>query len=393
LTLLNSLSLFPIIAGLLHSSFPKHADASGDYEQSEQQGWNMKVGIVGFAGSGKTTVFNTLTGLSAEVGGYGARDKVNLGVIKVPDARIEKLAEIYNPRKKVYAEINFVDFAGPEGGADRAGASSLDAKLVPQMREAEALVQVVRGFDNAALNLPVDAARDVQNFESELILADLVLVENRLNRFKKEKADPREKEVIERCFAQLESERPLRELDLTAEDQRFLLGFRFLSQKPVMLLYNVGEDRIAAGPPNALTELAQKKDLKLITMCGQAEMEIAQLEAEEQQAFLDDLGIKEPARERFIKSAYSMLDLISFLTAGEDECRAWTIKRGTNAQKAAGKIHSDIERGFIRAEVVAFDDLVAYGSEGKCREQGKLRLEGKEYTVADGDIINFRFNV
>jgi GTP-binding protein YchF len=353
----------------------------------------MKVGIVGFAGSGKTTVFNTLTGLSAEVGGYGARDKVNLGVIKVPDARIEKLAEIYNPRKKVYAEINFVDFAGPEGGADRAGASSLDAKLVPQMREAEALVQVVRGFDNAALNLAVDPVRDVQNFESELILADLVLVENRLNRFKKEKADPREKEVIERCFAQLESEKPLRELDLSAEDQRFLLGFRFLSQKPVMLLYNVGEDRIAAGAPAPLTQLAQKKDLKLITMCGQAEMEIAQLEAEEQQAFLDDLGIKEPARERFIKSAYSMLDLISFLTAGEDECRAWTIKRGTNAQKAAGKIHSDIERGFIRAEVVAFDDLIACGSEAKCREQGKLRLEGKEYTVSDGDIINFRFNV
>ncbi len=352
----------------------------------------MKVGIVGFAGSGKTTVFNTLTGLSAEVGSYGARDRVNLGVIKVPDSRIEKLSDIYNPKKKVLAEINFVDFAGPEGG-DKVSGSSLDTKLVPQMREAEALVQVVRGFENPSLNLAVDPARDAQNFESELILADLVLVENRLTRFKKEKADPREKEVIERCFSQLEAEKPLRELDLSAEDQKFLLGYRFLSQKPVMLLYNVGEDRIAAEIPSALKELATNKNLELITMCGQAEMEIAQLEPEEQQAFLDDMGIKEPARERFIKSAYAMLDLISFLTAGEDECRAWTIRRGTNAQKAAGKIHSDIERGFIRAEVVAFDDLIACGSEAKCREQGKLRLEGKEYPVADGDIINFRFNV
>jgi ribosome-binding ATPase len=352
----------------------------------------MKVGIVGFAGSGKTTVFNTLTGLSAEVGSYGARDRVNLGVIKVPDSRIEKLAEIYNPKKKVYAEISFVDFAGPEG-ADKVSGSSLDPKLVPQMREAEALVHVVRGFENASLNLAADPARDVQNFESELILSDLVLVENRLTRFKKEKADPREKELIERCFSALEAERPLRELELSAEDQRLLLGYRFLSQKPLMLLYNVGEDRISAEMPAELKNLASSKGLELIAMCGQAEMEIAQLDPEEQQAFLDDMGIKEPARDRFIKSAYSMLNLISFLTAGEDECRAWTIRRGTNAQKAGGKIHSDIERGFIRAEVVAFDDLIACGSEAKCREQGKLRLEGKEYTVADGDIVNFRFNV
>lgn len=350
----------------------------------------MKVGIVGFAGSGKTTVFNTLTGLKAEVGGYGGKDKANIGIIKVPDARIEELAKIYKPKKKVFAEMNFVDVAGPQGEAAKSG---LDTKLVAEMREADALVHVVRGFENPLIEQPADLLRDIKNFDTELILADLIPLENRLARMKKEKTNPREKEVIEQCKAALDEEKPLRSLDFSAEEWQMLAGFRFLSQKPVMLLINLAEDQIGQAIPLEVEQYAKDNGYKLITMCGRAEMDIAELPIEEQGDFLKDLGISEPARDRFIRSAYELLDLISFLTSGEDECRAWTIKRGTNAQRAAGKIHSDIERGFIRAEVVAYLDFIALGSEAKCRETGKLRLEGKEYIVQDGDIINFRFNV
>lgn len=350
----------------------------------------MKVGIVGFAGSGKTTVFNTLTGLKAEVGGYGGKDKANIGIIKVPDVRIEELAKIYKPKKKVFAEMNFVDVAGPQGEAAKSG---LDTKLVAEMREADALVHVVRGFENPLIEQPADLLRDIKNFDIELILADLIPLENRLARMKKEKANPREKEIVEQCKAALDEEKPLRSLDFSAEEWQMLAGFRFLSQKPVMLLINLSEDQIGQAIPLEVEQYAKDNGYKLITMCGRAEMDIAELPIEEQGDFLKDLGISEPARDRFISSAYELLDLISFLTSGEDECRAWTIRRGTNAQRAAGKIHSDIERGFIRAEVVAYLDFIALGSEAKCRETGKLRLEGKEYLVQDGDIINFRFNV
>lgn len=350
----------------------------------------MKVGIVGFAGSGKTTVFNTLTGLKAEVGGYGGKDKANIGIIKVPDVRIEELAKIYKPKKKVFAEMNFVDVAGPQGEAAKSG---LDTKLVAEMREADALVHVVRGFENPLIEQPADLLRDIKNFDIELILADLIPLENRLAKMKKEKANPREKEIVEQCKAALDEEKPLRSLDFSAEEWQMLAGFRFLSQKPVMLLINLSEDQIGQAIPSEVEQYAKDNGYKLITMCGRAEMDIAELPIEEQGDFLKDLGISEPARDLFIRSAYELLDLISFLTSGEDECRAWTIRRGTNAQRAAGKIHSDIERGFIRAEVVAYLDFIALGSEAKCRETGKLRLEGKEYLVQDGDIINFRFNV
>jgi ribosome-binding ATPase len=352
----------------------------------------MKVGIVGFAGAGKTTVFNTLTGLKAEVGGYGAKEKPNVGIIKVPDARIEELAKIYSPKRKVYAEMNFVDVAGPQGDRANKG-GDLDPKLIAEMREADALVQVVRGFDNPALDKPADLLRDIRNFESELILADLIPIENRLNRMKKEKANPREKELVEQCKTMLEAEQPLRQLQLSADEWQMLAGFRFLSQKPLMLLLNVDETGIGQPIPTDIETYAAENKLVVIQMCGQAEMEIAELASEEQAEFLKDLGISEPARDRFITAAYQLLDLISFLTAGEDECRAWTIRRSTTAHRAAGKIHSDIERGFIRAEVIAYQDFITYKSEAKCREVGKLRLEGKEYTVQDGDIINFRFNV
>jgi ribosome-binding ATPase len=353
----------------------------------------MKVGLVGFAGSGKTTLFNTLTGLEAEVGGYGAKEKANVGVIKVPDTRVEKLAGLFNPKKKTFAEISFVDVAGPPTETGAREEAGLDAKLVQHMRDVDALVHVVRGFDNPMLLQEADALRDLRAFDDELVLTDLVQVENRIQRLKKEKGKEREAELMEQLKGALEAERPLRDLEMTQEDLTLLAGFRFLSLKPLLVLLNVDETNAASPPPANVVEFAKSKNLSVIAMGGKVEMEIAQLDAEEQREFLKDLGIEEPARDRFIRAAYALLDLISFLTAGEDECRAWSIRRGTQAQKAAGTIHSDIERGFIRAEVVRFEDLVALGSEAKCREQGKLRLEGKEYVVQDGDVIHFRFNV
>lgn len=353
----------------------------------------MKVGLVGFAGSGKTTIFNTLTGLTAEVGGYGAREKANIGVIKVPDQRVDRLADIYNPKKKTYAEISFVDVAGPQAEDAEQTQSGLDPKLVQHMREADALVHVVRAFDNAMLSQAADPARDIRSFDDELMLTDLVQIENRITRLKKEKDSARENDLMLRLKSALEEEHPLRDLELTHEDIGLIAGFRFLSLKPLLLLLNQSEEAVGQGVPPDVQTLAESKKLSAIAMSGKAEMDIAQLAPEEQGEFLQELGITEPARERFIRAAYSLLDLISFLTSGEDECRAWSIKRGTTAHKAAGVIHSDIERGFIRAEVTKFEDLVELGSEARCREHGKLRLEGKEYVVQDGDVAHFRFNV
>ncbi|HWP42635.1 MAG TPA: redox-regulated ATPase YchF [Blastocatellia bacterium] len=353
----------------------------------------MKVGLVGFAGSGKTTIFNTLTGLTAEVGGYGGREKPNVGVIKVPDSRVDRLAELFNPKKTTYAEISFVDVAGPQSDQGERSESGLDPKLVQHMREVDALVHVVRAFDNPMLAQAADPVRDIRAFDDELMLTDLVQIENRIARLKKEKDSARERELLDRLKAALEEERPLRDVELSAEELTSIAGFRFLSLKPMLLLLNVDEAAVSSDPPRDVIELAEAKRLSLIVMSGRAEMEIAQLDEDEQREFLEDLGIKEPARGRFIRAAYALLDLISFLTVGEDECRAWSIKRGTTAHRAAGVIHSDIERGFIRAEVVRVEDLLALGSEARCREQGKLRLEGKDYVVLDGDVIHFRFNV
>lgn len=353
----------------------------------------MKVGLVGFAGSGKTTVFNTLTGLSAEVGSYGAREKANVGVIKVPDSRVDRLSELFKPKKQTYAEISFVDVAGPQAEDNSRAASGLDAKLVQHMREVDALVHIVRAFENQMLPQKPEPARDVRAFDDELMLTDLVQIESRLARLKKEKDSARESELMERLKAALEGEHPLRDVELSHEELGTIAGFRFLSLKPLLLLLNESEEAVARGVPDELRDLARSKQLDVIAMSGKVEMEIAQLEPQEQREFLQDLGIVEPARDRFIRAAYALLDLISFLTAGEDECRAWSIKRGTNAHKAAGAIHSDIERGFIKAEVIRFEDLAELGSEARCREHGKLRLEGKDYLVQDGDVIHFRFNV
>ena len=344
----------------------------------------MKVGLIGHRSAGKTTIFNMLTGLQAQVGSFGGRDEIHLGVIKVPDARIDKLAQIYEPKKTTYAEIRFTDF--PPNQSDENLKSN--NPLVAQMREVDAIALVLRDFDG-----DVDPLKELNDLLTEMILTDLTVVENRRIRLRKEKARPLEEGLLERCAKALENEQSLRNLDFSADEETLASGFAFLSRKPLLVIFNQADEK-AGKPldPPYQAEL-QRRGLVGLALAGKVEMEIAQLDESDRMAFLKEIGIAEPARDRFIRITYALMNLISFFTTGEDEVRAWTITRGTVARQAAGKIHSDIERGFIRAEVVAFDDFIVHGSEAKCKEAGKLRLEGKDYTIKDGDIIHFRFAV
>lgn len=346
----------------------------------------MKVGLIGRRGSGKTTIFNMLTGLGAQVGGYPGSDKgdIHLGVIKVPDQRIDRLSEIFQPKKTTYAEIRFTDFP-PNQGNDNLKTSS---ELLTQMREVEAMALVLCDFDPET-----DPLKDLNGLLAEMILADLLAVENRLAKLKKEKGKEQESLLLERCRKTLENEESLRDLSLTPDEENLISGFGFLSRKPLLALFNTSDERAGKPPPPAYEEELRRRGIQGLALAGKVEMEISQLNEADRELFLKEIGIEEPARARFIRASYLLLDLISFLTTGKDEVRAWTIKRGTTARKAAGKIHSDIERGFIRAEVVPYGEFIALGSETKCREAGKLRLEGKDYVVQDGDIIHFRFNV
>lgn len=344
----------------------------------------MKVGLIGHRGAGKTTVFNMLTGLQAQVGGYGGKEEVHLGVIKVPDARVDKLSQVFKPKKTTYAEIRFTDFPASQSDDDLKGNSN----LVTQMREVDAMALVLRDFEPDA-----DPLRQLNDLLTEMILADLTVVENRRTRLKKEKARPQEEALLERCATTLENEESLRNLEFSADDENLLSGFGFLSRKPVLVLFNQADDKAGQPLSAAYQDELKRRGLDGLALAGKVEMEVAQLDENDREAFLKEIGIQQPARERFIRASYRLLDLISFLTTGEDEVRAWTITQGTIARKAAGKIHTDIERGFIRAEVIAYDDFVVLGSEAKCKEAGKLRLEGKDYIVQDGDIIHFRFAV
>jgi len=345
----------------------------------------VKVGLTGFAASGKTTVFAALTGLHPDPGDR----RPAMGTIKVPDPRVDFLAGVYKPKKTTYAEVTFVDFPPARDAQKRA---VLDQEMVTALRDADALVEVVRSFPDltGAAPRPVE---DIGAFEGELVLADLGQVEKRIERCRKEKGKEREVALLTRLQAHLDAGRPLRILELTADERTELAGFAFLSLRPLLVVLNVAEGEVAAPVPASVAECARAAGAEAMVLSAQVEAEVAELDAGDRAAFLADLGLTESARDRFIRASYALLDLISFLTSGEDECRAWPVRRGTPARQAAGRIHSDIERGFIRAEVIAYDDFVQYPSEAKCRESGKLRLEGKDYVVQDGDIVHVRFAV
>ena len=361
----------------------------------------VKIAIIGLANSGKTTIFNALTGQNLDATVYPTLNaEPHMGVVKVPDMRIERLAEIYKPKKITYATVEYIDYIGlSKGDMDQ------NRKVFDLIKDADAIVHVVRGFEDEAVSHPlgsVNPRRDAETLELEMVFGDLELVDKRLQRMDEgmkrgKKPEETEKRVLLKCKEVLEQEKPLRDIEFGEDEEKSMRHLQFMSIKPEVVALNVSEaDLNTEKAVKQLTELQsfyRGKQVKVISLCGKIEMEIAQLSADEARAFLDDLGIEEPALNKLIHVSYDLLGLISFLTCGEDEVRAWTINRGMAAQNAAGKIHSDIERGFIRAEVVSFDDFMAQGGMSGARDKGQLRLEGKTYEVRDGDIINFRFNV
>jgi GTP-binding protein YchF len=346
----------------------------------------MKIGLVGFAGSGKTTVFNTMTGLDVPTTFGG---EVRLGAVKVPDARIDRLSAIFNPKKTTYAEMSFADIPG-EHGAQKKG---LSTRALQQIRDQEALCLVLRDFDNPALEGAPDPAGDLEAFHAECTFADLEIVERRLERLRKERKDAAEIAAFEKVMAALEAERPIRSIPAEELDRAALKGYGLLTDRALLVALNRDEGRAAEPMPAGMEERLKELDAAGLVLSAAVEKEIAGLAAADQAAFLSDLGLAESALARFIRAAYGLLDLISFFTVGPDEVRAWTIKRGTRARQAAGRIHSDLERGFIRAEVTPYEVFMAHGSEQAVKEAGLLQVEGKDYVVSDGDIMHVRFNV
>jgi GTP-binding protein YchF len=346
----------------------------------------MKIGLVGFAGSGKTTVFNTLTGLAVPVGFGG---EVRLGTVKVPDERIDALAKVFKPKKTTYAEIVFCDVPG-EHGAEKTG---LSRKALVQIGDQEVICLVLRAFPNPALESDPDPAGDLEAFHTESILADLAIVERRLDRAKKDKPEAHEVAAFQRMKETLEHEWPLRSLSAEALNRDYLKGYALLTDRPLLVVLNRSEQEAATPLPDALTKRLVALHAAGLVLSASVEAEIATMDAADQAAFLADLGLTESARTRFIRTAYGLLDLISFFTVGEDEVRAWPIRRGTKARQAAGRIHSDLERGFIRAEVIPYAVFMEFGSEQAVHKAGRGQVEGKDYVVGDGDIVHIRFNV
>src|SRR5437867_1577593 len=362
----------------------------------------MLVGIFGFPKVGKTTLYNTLTGSSVPTEAYAAgKPETHVGVATVPDHRLDRLSAMFKPKKTTYAKVDYLDIVGVEKGEGAKGETFLT-----DLKNADAMLHVVRAFDDPNLphaEGPIDARRDVETMETELIIADHTIATRRIVKLdaniKKSgrDEDKRELEAVKRCVAALEKETPLREVDFSEEESKRLRGFTFLSAKPLLVVLNLSESD-AGGIPTAVARagldgFAKRRAVGVVPVSAKIEMEIARLSAEDALAFQKDLGIEEPCLQRIIRTSYEMLGLVSFFTVGEDECRAWTIHRGTVAQKAAGTVHTDIERGFIRAEVIPYEELVALGSMHAAKEKGRLRLEGKEYVVQDGDVADFRFNV
>jgi GTP-binding protein YchF len=331
-------------------------------------------------------VFNTLTGLHVPVGFGG---ELHLGAVKVPDERIATLSNIFKPKKTTYAEIVFCDIPG-ERGAENKG---LSKKALAPIREQEVVCLVLRAFPNPALESDPDPDGELEAFHTECILADLELVERRLDRAKKDKPSSQELAAFERMKTTLEHEWPLRSLDTGALNRDFLKGYGFLTDRPLLVVLNRSEADAAAPLPEKLATRLKELHAAGLVLSASVEAEIAAMPAADQPAFLADLGLAESAVARFIRTAYGLLDLIAFFTVGEDEVRAWPIKRGMTARQAAGRIHSDLERGFIRAEVIPYAVFMQYGSEHAARDAGHLQVEGKDYVVQDGDILHIRFNV
>jgi GTP-binding protein YchF len=366
----------------------------------------MQIAIVGLAGSGKTTVFNTLTRGHAETGGYGGVT-LNVGVVKVPDARLDRLAEIFKPKKVVQADVTYVDLPAPPASSEgRVGTEELPADHLARLRDSDALLHVVRAFEDPANPHPagsVDPARDLEQLDLEFLLADLAMAERRLERLKgsgkhgtqaEREAAEREEVVVRRIHTGLEAGTPIRDLGLDADESKAIRGFRFLSEKPVLVLLNVGEGDIAREAELVASVAAgyDHQHAMIDALSAKIEMELGELEADEAAVFMEELGLAESSLGRVIGLSYRLLGLISFLTAGPDEVRAWPIPDGSSAVDAAGAIHSDLAKGFIRAETVGYDDLVTLGSTAEARKAGRLRSEGKTYKVRDGDVLEILFS-
>ena len=345
----------------------------------------MKVGLVGLPGSGKTTIFSALTGLTVETG-PGGRVKTNLGVVKVPDPRIDRLVALCKPKKITPTELAIADVAG-EGKPHQ---GYFDASRTAAMREMDVLAQIVHGFPDAA-GAPPDPAAEIRTFATEVNLQDLMLVERRIERLKKEKGPPREGAALEKIKAALEADRPVRLAGLPPDELLLFQGFRFLSEKPLLVVLNVDESGAGRETPAAVIEAARAFDAPVVVLSGKTGQEMGGLPDAGGGEFLKSLGLTEPAAHRFIRAAFDAARLHCFFTVGEDEVRAWAIPRGATAVRAAGKIHSDLERGFIRGEVIAYEDFDALGSEARARDAGKLRAEGRDYVMRDGDIMHVRF--
>lgn len=360
----------------------------------------MQIGIIGLPNSSKTTIFNALTRGHVETTPVPASTaQVHTAMVDVPDPRVRVLSEMFRPRRTTYAQVQYNDIAGLAPGIGKNG--GIPGVLLNAINQNDALLHVVRAFRDDSVphsEGSVDPARDLAALDAELLLSDLLIVETRLERLQKDllsaqparrEAAAREQALLLRLREALEAGQPLRDVDLTAEEEKSLRGFAFLTLKPVLVVLNIGDE----GESLAASLEYSHKRTQVLALRGRLEMEIAQMAGEEAEAFLAEYGISEPTLNRLIRSSYELLGLQSFFTVGDDEVRAWTIRQGATAVEAAGTIHSDLARGFIRAEVVAYEDLIAAGSLAAAKERGAMRLQGKDYVVRDGDILNIRFNV